>query len=268
VTPAASAVRLPSKVCAGRPFPLRGKRSWCQLVQVARASRLSVGCCSLPFATSVLPHRHRCLAARTQTERLTEHFIEPLDRPTPSSPSTRRTPSRPCLPTLPPFHTTRCQAAFHSDLMNRSGLPSLGLSGAPPPACPLASTPPELSPGFGPRHGSRSSRSAPVVSHHFDGLLRSVGSEPIAARYRTWGSLGFWRARRCRPKTTRTRSAFPPALHPTKVYSSSVAVPHRWGLLPPDHSSRNDVATARQTNPRRRKGAPLRVAERKSLFDA
>jgi hypothetical protein len=71
-------------------------------MQVARTSRLSVGCCSLPFATSVLPHRHRCLATRTQTERLTEHFMEPLDRPTPSSPSTRRTPSRPyaCTCTL------------------------------------------------------------------------------------------------------------------------------------------------------------------------
>lgn len=67
-------------------------------MQVARTSRLSVGCCSLPFATSVVPHRRRCLATRTRTKRLTEHFIEPLDRPTPSSPSTRRTPSRPCLP--------------------------------------------------------------------------------------------------------------------------------------------------------------------------
>lgn len=27
---------------------------------VARTSRLSVGCCSLPFAASVMPHRHRC----------------------------------------------------------------------------------------------------------------------------------------------------------------------------------------------------------------
>jgi hypothetical protein len=69
-------------------------------MQVARTSRLSVGCCSLPFATSVLPHRHRCLATRTQTERLTEHFTEPLDRPTPSSPSTRRKPSRTYASTL------------------------------------------------------------------------------------------------------------------------------------------------------------------------
>jgi len=237
-------------------------------MQVARTSRLSVGCCSLPFATSVLPHRHRCLATRTRTERLAEHFTEPLDRSTPSPPSTRRMPSRPYLSAFHQLRATCCQATPHQVQTDRSGLPSLGLSGAPPPVCPLASTPPELSPGIGPRHGGRSSRSAPVVFHHFDGLLRSVGSEPIAARYRTWGSLGFWGARRCRPKTTRTRSAFPPALHPSKVYSSSAAVPHRWGLLPPDHSSRNDVTTARRTNPRIRKGAPLRVAERKSLFDA
>lgn len=86
-------------------------------------------------------------------------------------------------------------------------------------------------------HGSCS---APVVSHHFDGLLRSVGSGHVAARYRTWGSLGFGGACRRRPKMTRAGSTFPPALYPPKVFSSSAAVPHRWGLLPPDRSSRSD----------------------------
>jgi hypothetical protein len=129
--------------------------------------------------------------------------------------------------------STRCRVT------PRESRPPLGLSGAPPPICPTASTPPELTPGIGPRHGGRDSRSAPVGSHHFDGLLRSMGSERVASRYRTWGSLGFRRARRHQPKPTRTRSASPPALHPPKVYSSSAAVPHRWGLLPPDRSSRN-----------------------------
>ena len=46
------------------------------------------------------------------------------------------------------------------------------------------------------------------------------------------GFAGFLGSRRRRPKPTRTRSTFPPALHPSKVCSSSVAVPHRWGLLP------------------------------------
>jgi hypothetical protein len=50
------------------------------------------------------------------------------------------------------------------------------------------------------------------------------------------GFAGFQGSRRRRPKATRTRSTFPPALHPSKVCSSSVAVPHRWGLLPPDRS--------------------------------
>lgn len=90
--------------------------------------------------------------------------------------------------------------------------------------------------GFGPQCADHGSRSVPVGSHHFDGLLRGVGSGPVASRYRTWGSLGFRGARRHRPKTARTRSTFPPALHPSKVCSSSVAVPHRWGLLPPDRS--------------------------------
>jgi hypothetical protein len=54
------------------------------------------------------------------------------------------------------------------------------------------------------------------------------------------GFAGFQRSHRCHPKTTRTRSSFPPALHPSKVCSSSVAVPHRWGLLPPDRSIRSD----------------------------
>jgi hypothetical protein len=192
------------------------------------ASRLSISCCSLPFAASVVPPSSPRLAARTRTERLAEHFTEPLDRPVSSPPSTRREPSRP-IPTHPPV--ARCT--------DSSDRPPLRLSGAPPPICPAASTPPELSPRIGPWHGCHSSRSAPVGSHHFDGFLRSMGSWPVAARYRTWGSLGFRGAHRCRPKTARTRSTFPPALHPPKVYSSSAAVPHRWVLLPSDRSSRN-----------------------------
>jgi hypothetical protein len=84
------------------------------------------------------------------------------------------------------LEAARCQATSRP-----ASRPPLGLSGAPPPMCPAASTPPELAPEIGPRHGRRDSRSAPVGSHHFDGLLRSMGSEPVAARYRTWGSLGF-----------------------------------------------------------------------------
>jgi hypothetical protein len=59
------------------------------------ASRLSASCCSLPFAASVVPPSSPMLATRTRTERLAERFTEPLDRPIPSSPSTRREPSRP-----------------------------------------------------------------------------------------------------------------------------------------------------------------------------
>lgn len=99
-----------------------------------------------------------------------------------------------------------------------------------------ASTLPEPKPEFGPQFASHGSRSAPVGFHHFDGFLRSVSSGRIASRYRTWGSLGFRGARRHHPKTDRTRSSSPPAPHPSKVCSSSVAVPHRWGLLPPDRS--------------------------------
>lgn len=46
------------------------------------------------------------------------------------------------------------------------------------------------------------------------------------------GFAGLQGSRRHHPKANRTRSSFPPALHPSKVCSSSVAVPHRWGLLP------------------------------------
>jgi hypothetical protein len=115
-------------------------------------------------------------------------------------------------------------------------LPPLGLSGAPPPMYSRASTLPEPKPEFGPQFASHGSRSAPVGFHHFDGLLRSVSSGRVASRYRTWGSLGFRGARRHHPKIDRTRSSSPPAPHPSKVCSSSVAVPHRWGLLPPDRS--------------------------------
>jgi hypothetical protein len=159
-------------------------------------------------------------------------LTKPLDRFTLPSPSTLREPSE----------ISCFQMIF----------PPLRLSGAPPPICLLASTPPELSLEIGPWVGDHGSCSAPVGSHHFDGLLRGIGSRPVASRYRTWGSLGFCRANRRRPKTTRTRSTFPPALDPPKVYSSSAAVPHRWGLLPKTVRSKATLLPLDSTSPRRR----------------
>jgi len=167
-------------------------------------------------------------------------LTKPLDRFTLPSPSTLREPSE-----------INCfQVIF----------PPLRLSGAPPPICLLASTPPELSLEIGPWVGDHGSCSAPVGSHHFDGLLRGIGSRPVASRYRTWGSLGFCRASRRRPKTTRTRSTFPPALDPPKVYSSSAAVPHRWGLLPKTVRSKATLLPPDSTSPRRRLGLPQLVS--------
>jgi hypothetical protein len=142
---------------------------------------------SLPVAArcpsqhpSCLP-RHRGRAPRTQTERLPIR-VTVTRGPlylflTFDAPGTELT----CL-----SQADCCQAD-----QSREDPPPLGLSGAPPPVFPCASTPPELAPRFGPRHGDRGSRSVPVVSHHSDGFLRSMGSGPVASRYRTWGSLGF-----------------------------------------------------------------------------
>lgn len=87
-----------------------------------------------------------------------------------------------------------------------------------------------------------------------------LGSRPVASRYRTWGSPGFCRADRRRPKTTRTGSTFPPALDPPKVYSSSAAVPHRWGLLPKTVRSKATLLPLDSTSPRRRLRLPLLVS--------
>lgn len=228
-------------------------------MQVARTSRLSVGCCSLPFAASVVPHRHRCWLHGP--EQSVSRNVLPNRWTALHLPHLRRAGNR-ADPTC--FRATCCQVTSwqgESSSLEIVGCPSSGR-----PTCVHSTRA---------RARDRTTAWWPWFSFRPCGLspLRRfsphLGSEPIAARCRTWGSLGFWGARRCRPKTTRTRSAFPPALHPPKVYSSSVAVPHRWGLLPPDRSSRNGVATARRTNPRRRcRVAPSRVAELKSLSDA
>jgi hypothetical protein len=52
--------RLPSEVCAGFPFPLRGQRPWCQSIQVARqAASLSVAA-RCPLQHPSCHHRRRC----------------------------------------------------------------------------------------------------------------------------------------------------------------------------------------------------------------
>jgi hypothetical protein len=159
-------------------------------------------------------------------------LTEKRDRPTPSSPSTRRTPGRGSL-------VARKILFLPWDCR----VPLLRCAHVHPlPPTPRFLEDSGLDHGYCANHGSRS---VPVGSHHFDGLLRGVGSGPVASRYRTWGSLGFREARRHCPKTARTRSTFPPAPHPSKVCSSSVAVPHRWGLLPPDRS-----------DPKRRRAPP------------
>jgi len=144
-------------------------------------NRLSASCCSLPIAASVVPASSP-RAGSTDPNRASPDTCDRTARTTLPLPHLRRARSRADLP----VPADCCQPD-----QSREDPPPLGLSGAPPPVCPRASTPPELAPRFGPRHGGRGSRSVPVVSHHSDGFLRSMGSGPVASRYRTWGSLGF-----------------------------------------------------------------------------
>jgi hypothetical protein len=112
--------------------PLAGTASVVSADTGRAASRLSASCCSLPFAASVVPPLSPMLAPRTRTERLAERFTEPLDRPAPSPPSTRRGPSWPAhqardflkvctespITRHPPL-PTRCQVAHDTRRMTR-----------------------------------------------------------------------------------------------------------------------------------------------------
>jgi hypothetical protein len=88
------------------------------------------------------------------------------------------------------------------------------------------------------------SRSVRVVLHHLDGLLRTAGLGLVASRYRTWGSLRFTTAKRRPPERSRRAAGQPVpegdgidpdprSANPSKVSSSSAAVPHRCGRCPP-----------------------------------
>lgn len=68
---------------------------------------------------------------------------------------------------------------------------------------------------------------------HFDGFLHNGGAgllHPVAGHGVRWVSAGPFVAPLRR---LRTDTAFPPARDPSKVFSSSAAVPSHLGLLPP-----------------------------------
>jgi hypothetical protein len=131
--------------------------------------------------------------------------------------------------------------------------PPVRFAFSPPPFVCWLSTPRTSRCAFGPRHGGRDSCSAPAVSHRFDGLLQPSRFGPVASRYRTWGSLGFRCACRCRLATRRTWAAFPPARLPFEglllVGSRTRSLgPAPFSLVPERASLRsgpNPVSTAR-----------------------
>lgn len=68
---------------------------------------------------------------------------------------------------------------------------------------------------------------------HFDGFLHNGGAgllHPVAGHGVRWVSAGPFVAP---SRRLRTDTAFPPAHDPSKVFSSSAAVPSHLGLLPP-----------------------------------
>jgi hypothetical protein len=81
---------------------------------------------------------------------------------------------------------------------------------------------------FGSPVPTEAARSAPVVSHHLDGFLRSTGSRRIAAWYRSWGSPRFDPPRtraRAEARTLACKEASPQRVHPST--NSPRRQPHR-----------------------------------------
>jgi len=119
----------------------------------------------------------------------------------------------------------------------------------------VSSTPSESKLGFGPWHGGQDSRSAPAVFHHCDGLLQDKGSgllHPDSGHGVRWVSIEHVvavRRRRGHGLHSLQRD------DPSKVYSSSIAVPNRLGPLPAHRSFRARIAASRTANPLRRSPA-------------
>jgi len=103
-----------------------------------------------------------------------------------------------------------------------------------------ASTPDEAvaSSTFGPTSPGVGSCSAPVVSHHLDGLLRIAARGLVASRCRSWGSPCFTRlAADRRPfalaRDGGTNGPIPTVLPPLEGFPSSAAVRRRRRRCPP-----------------------------------
>jgi len=113
----------------------------------------------------------------------------------------------------------------------------------------VPSTPSEPKLGFGPWHGGQDSRSAPAVSHHFGGLLRGEASgllHPDSGPGVRWVSIEHVvAARRRRGHGLHSHQRD----DPSKVYSSSAAVPNRLGLLPAHRSTQTRITASRTANP-------------------
>jgi hypothetical protein len=191
-------------------------------MRTARAeARLSAGCCSLAFTASVLPPSSPRLATRTHTERLSN-----------------RGPNRVTVSHFPHLRRDVHRADPWNSRRTVAGACWTGRSSSREiVGCPSSDVPARV-------HSPRARARVRTAVCRPQFTFRPCGISPLRRftpqrRFRAccipvadMGFAGFQGSRRRRPKATRTRSTFPPALHPSKVCSSSVAVPHRWGLLP------------------------------------
>jgi len=99
--------------------------------------------------------------------------------------------------------------------------PGIRPSGSPPPtSCGRPLRDPFRDPSGRGSHAA-ASRSVHVVSHHLDGFLRTAGPERVAARFRTWGSLGF--AGSLRPLLPRERRRTRAGSSPARSYPSKAS---------------------------------------------
>lgn len=99
--------------------------------------------------------------------------------------------------------------------------PGIRPSGSPPPtSCGRPLRDPFRDPSGRGSHAA-ASRSVHVVSHHLDGFLRTAGPERVAARFRTWGSLGF--AGSLRPPLPRERRRTRTGSSPARSYPSKAS---------------------------------------------
>jgi hypothetical protein len=131
------------------------------------------------------------------------------------------------LHTLP--HLRRARGRAGSALADPSFHGIFPHLGSPPPMSPCGSTPRPLSRPFGavgpPRHSCRPRGFAPPRR-----FPPHTGSGRVAARYRTWGSLGFAADRRDSEEVGRFRA--PLQRMTLRRFPSPAARPHRWGRSP------------------------------------